>query len=93
MMNRVAISLPSCKRRVRSRASTVEREVAAERAAFEEGKDAAGRGTSPVECPFKGRGALAVAWLRGWTFEANRINGKRPLDTVRRKGAQEAGRP
>ena len=63
----------------------VDREVDARIAAFVDGKDAAQRGTSPAECPARWRGFLASTWLRGWRFEVQRMSGKRPLDTVRRK--------
>jgi hypothetical protein len=66
-------------------APLVDREVDARIAAFVDGKDAARRGTSPVEYPARWRGHLAATWLRGWTFEARRINGERPLDSVRVK--------
>lgn len=66
-------------------APLVDREVDARIAAFVDGKDAAQRGTSPAECPVRWRGFLASTWLRGWRFEAQRMSGKRPLDTVRVK--------
>lgn len=83
-MDRVHGAAPHFKGAVKLRRFVLDEEGAAERTAFNRGKDAAERGTSPVECPYRARD-LADAWLRGWTFAANCVNGKRPLDTVRRK--------
>ena len=64
---------------------SIEREVRAELNAWKKGR--AGRRCRSVHANIR------RAWAAGRRFAWQEARGLRPLDTVRRKGAQEAGRP